>query len=51
MIKILELRHRAERELGARFDIKGFHDLLIGSGSMPLAVLERRVDAWIAEWK
>ena len=51
MIKILELRHRAERELGARFDIKGFHDLLIGSGSMPLAVLERRVDAWIAERK
>ena len=51
MIKILELRHRAERELGARFDIKGFHDLLIGSGSMPLAVLERRVDSWIAERK
>ena len=51
MIKILELRHRAERELGTRFDIKGFHDLLIGSGSMPLAVLDRRVDAWIAERK
>ncbi len=51
MIKILDLRHRAEHELGPRFDIKGFHDLLIGSGSMPLAVLERRVDAWMAEQK
>jgi len=48
MIKIMELRRKAERELGAKFDIRGFHDLLIGSGSMPLAVLESRVDDWIA---
>ena len=41
-------RHKAEAALGPKFDIKGFHDLLIGSGSQPLPVLERRVDAWIA---
>jgi uncharacterized protein (DUF885 family) len=48
MLKIMELRGRAEAALGPKFDIKGFHDLLIGSGSMPLSVLERRVDDWIA---
>ena len=49
MLKIMELRHRAEQKLGGRFDIKGFHDLLIGSGSLPLPILERRVDEWIAK--
>ncbi len=48
MIKIVELRDRAEKALGRRFDIKGFHDLLIASGDQPLSILERRVDAWIA---
>jgi uncharacterized protein (DUF885 family) len=48
MIKIMELRGKAEATLGAKFDIKGFHDLLIASGSQPLSILERRVDAWIA---
>jgi uncharacterized protein (DUF885 family) len=48
MLKIMELRARAEAKLGAKFDIKGFHDLLIASGSQPLSILERRVDAWIA---
>jgi len=48
MLKITELRHKAEAALGPKFDIRGFHDLLIGSGSQPLSVLERRVDAWIA---
>jgi uncharacterized protein (DUF885 family) len=48
MLKIMELRQRAEQKLGAKFDIKGFHDLLIASGSQPLSILERRVDAWIA---
>ena len=51
MIKILELRRNAERELGPRFDIKAFHDLLIGSGSLPLSILERDVDKWIAARK
>jgi uncharacterized protein (DUF885 family) len=48
MLKIMELRQRAESTLGDRFDIKGFHDLLIASGSQPLSILERRVDEWIA---
>ena len=48
MLKIQELRARAERALGPRFDIKDFHDLVIGSGSQPLLILERRVDDWIA---
>lgn len=48
MLKIMELRAKAEKALGPKFDIKGFHDLLIGSGSQPLSVLEQRVDDWIA---
>lgn len=48
MLKIMELRKRAQTKLGAKFDVKGFHDLLIASGSQPLSILERRVDAWIA---
>ena len=48
MLKIMELRARAEKALGSKFDIKGFHDLLIASGSQPLSILERRVDEWIA---
>lgn len=48
MIKIVELRKKAEAALGPKFDIKGFHDLLIASGSQPLSILERRVDEWIA---
>jgi uncharacterized protein (DUF885 family) len=51
MLKIMELRRKAERELGAKFDIKAFHDLLIGSGSLPLSILEREVDGWIAARK
>lgn len=47
MLKIMELRQKAEKTLGPKFDIKGFHDLLIGSGSLPLSVLEHRVDDWI----
>ncbi len=48
MLKIVELRTKAQAALGAKFDIKGFHDLLIASGSQPLSILERRVEAWIA---
>ncbi len=48
MLKIMELRHKAEHELGGKFDIRSFHDLLIGSGSLPLSILETKVDAWIA---
>jgi uncharacterized protein (DUF885 family) len=51
MLKIMELRRKAETTLGDKFDIKGFHDLLIASGSQPLSILERRVDEWIARSK
>ena len=48
MLEIMALRHKAEAALGPKFDLKGFHDLVIGSGSLPLPVLETRVDHWIA---
>jgi len=51
MIKIQELRRKAEAELGDRFDIRGFHDTVLGGGAMPLDLLEQRVDRWIAEKK
>ena len=51
MQKILDLRARAQQALGDRFDIKGFHDTVLGGGAMPLEILERRVDDWIASRK
>lgn len=47
-LKIEELRHKAETTLGDRFDIKDFHAVVLGSGSVPLDVLEDQVNAWIA---
>jgi uncharacterized protein (DUF885 family) len=47
-IRIRELRRRAERKLGARFDVRAFHDQLLGSGALPLPVLEAKIDRWIA---
>jgi uncharacterized protein (DUF885 family) len=49
MIKILELRAKAEAALGDKFDIGGFHDTVLGGGAVPLSVLERRVDTWISQ--
>ncbi len=51
MLKILELRERAKTKLGARFDLKAFHDVILGGGAMPLTVLETRVNDWIAQTK
>jgi uncharacterized protein (DUF885 family) len=47
MLKLLELRARAEQELGDRFDIRGFHDSILGAGEVPLPILEKLVDNWI----
>ena len=47
-LKILELRERAERELGTTFDIRAFHDHLLGAGAIPLDVLDERMTAWIS---
>ena len=51
MMKILELRDLAERELGDKYDIRDFHDAVIGAGSLPLPLLERRVLAYIENTK
>ncbi|AWW72983.1 DUF885 domain-containing protein [Erythrobacter sp. KY5] len=51
MIRIQELRKKAEEELGEDFDIRGFHDTVLGGGSVPLPLLEKQVDNWIASVK
>lgn len=51
MLKILELRAMAEKELADKFDIKGFHDTILGGGAMPLTILERRVNEWVVAQK
>ncbi len=50
-LKILELRERAKKELGDKFDIREFHDQVLGYGALPLDVLEERIDAWIKSKK
>ncbi len=47
-LKIQELRARAQQQLGARFDIRAFHDLVLRQGAVPMDLLEHQVDAWIA---
>jgi uncharacterized protein (DUF885 family) len=51
MLKILELREKAKRELGPRFDLKQFHDQVLTHGALPLVLLEQVVDDWIAQQK
>ena len=47
-LKIQELRKRAETRLGPKFDIKAFHEQVLNTGGLPLAVLEAKIDRWIA---
>jgi uncharacterized protein (DUF885 family) len=46
-LKILELRERAKKELGPKFDLKTFHDEILSGGALPLDILDARVDRWI----
>ena len=48
-MKMLELRGEAETALGEDFDIRAFHDHMLGAGALPLDILERRMDTWLAE--
>jgi uncharacterized protein (DUF885 family) len=50
-LKILELRDRAQKALGPKFDIRAFHDQVLDAGALPLDVLEQRINAWIAAQK
>ncbi len=50
-LKIRELRARSEKELGAKFDIRRFHDAVLGRGAVPLDTLEAQIEAWIAAEK
>ena len=50
-LKILELRARAQKELGPGYDVRAFHDAVLGAGALPLDVLEARIDGWIAREK
>jgi len=49
MLKILELREKARTALGDQFDIRGYHELVLSNGAVPLNVLETLVDDWVAE--
>ena len=51
MLKILELRERAKQELGPKFDLRAYHDLVLKNGSLPLDLLEDNVKSWIAKQK
>ncbi len=50
-LKILELRDRAKKALGDKFDLRAFHDQVLDAGALPLDVLSDRIDAWIASQK
>jgi uncharacterized protein (DUF885 family) len=50
-LKIRELRARSEQALGARFDLRRFHDAVLGQGAVPLDTLDAQIEAWIAAEK
>ena len=51
MLKIIELRKKAESELGSKFDVRAFHDVILANGAVPLSILEELVDEWIENQK
>ena len=50
-LKFLELRERARKELGTKFDLRAFHDEMLDGGALPLDLLDARTNAWIAQQK
>src|SRR4051812_13470197 len=50
-LKITEMREKAKRELGDKFDIRAYHDEVLGAGALPMDVFEERINHWIAEQK
>jgi uncharacterized protein (DUF885 family) len=50
-LKIKSLRERPQTSLGSLYDIRAFHDVVLGSGAVPLNILERNVDTWISQQK
>jgi uncharacterized protein (DUF885 family) len=50
-LKILELRAKAQKELGRKFDLRSFHDQVLDSGALPLDVLDERINTWITQQK
>jgi uncharacterized protein (DUF885 family) len=50
-LELMTLRARASEALGEKFDLKEFHDVVLGAGSLPLAVLGDVVDRWIASYR
>ena len=51
MLKILELRELAKKELGPKFSLRAYHDLVLKNGALPLNLVEENVRAWIAKQK
>ncbi|MGD9801182.1 MAG: DUF885 family protein, partial [Parvularculaceae bacterium] len=49
MLRILELREKAKKSLGSKFDIRDFHDVVLKNGAVPLPILEELVDDYIAK--
>ena len=50
-LKIKELRERYEKQLGSKFNLAAFHDEILKNGSLPLSILETKMDAWAARQK
>jgi uncharacterized protein (DUF885 family) len=47
-LKIMDLRNLAQKELGAKYDIRDFHDIVLRNGALPLELLDAQVKDWIA---